>query len=233
MPSQLRCAVCGGAEFRDQPVLWDRLIAEWQLAPEEAAYVDRQQGTQCVACGSSLRANALAMAVVAWGGRPGETLRQVLAGPGAQGWRVLEVNEAAMLTPLLRALPGHVLAEYPAVDMTAMPYADGSFDLVVHSDTLEHVPNPVRALAECRRVLRPGGALCFTVPVIVGRLTRDRTGLPPSYHGNDAVAAADWAVVTEFGADAWTYAIRAGFAAVSIHVAEYPSATAMLGVRTG
>ena len=50
--------------------------------------------------------------------------------------------------------------------------ASGTYDLVVHSDTLEHVPDPVRALQECRRVLRPLGACCFTVPIVVGRLTR-------------------------------------------------------------
>lgn len=231
MPSSLRCAVCGGAAFRDQPVLWDRLIAEWQLSPEEVAYVDRQQGTQCVHCHSSLRANALAMAIASWAGRAGEPLMTVLGGAEAQTLRVLEINEAATLSPLLRTLPGHVLAEYPAVDMTAMPYADGSFDLVVHSDTLEHVPNPIRALSECRRVLRPGGAVCFTIPVIVGRMTRDRTGLPPSFHGNAEMLAADWAVATEFGADAWTYVIRAGFSAVTIHVFEFPAATALMGVR--
>src|SRR5208282_3830755 len=42
--------------------------------------------------------------------------------------------------------------------------------LVIHSDTLEHVERPVRALEECRRVLAPGGRVCFTVPIIVGRL---------------------------------------------------------------
>ncbi len=67
--------------------------------------------------------------------------------------------------------------------MHAIPYAAGTFDIVVHSDTLEHVENPVHALAECRRVLKPGGALCFTVPIIVGRLTRNRKGLPPELPG--------------------------------------------------
>jgi hypothetical protein len=31
-------------------------------------------------------------------------------------------------------------------DMRAMPYADASFDVVIHSDTLEHVPGAVAAL---------------------------------------------------------------------------------------
>ena len=80
--------------------------------------------------------------------------------------------------------------------------AAGAFDLVVHSDTLEHVPDPLRGLSECRRVLRPNGGLCFTVPVIVGRLTRSRTVLPKSFHGMETTLSDDWAVQTEFGGDA-------------------------------
>lgn len=38
-----------------------------------------------------------------------------------------------------------------------MPYPNTSFDLVVHSDVLEHIENPIQALKESRRVLRPGG----------------------------------------------------------------------------
>ena len=49
-------------------------------------------------------------------------------------------------------------------DMQALPHADGAFDLVVHSDTLEHVPDPVRGLAECRRVLKPRGLLILETP---------------------------------------------------------------------
>ena len=50
------------------------------------------------------------------------------------------------LTPWLSRLPGHVLARYPECDMTNMPFASETFDFVVHSDTLEHVANPQRAL---------------------------------------------------------------------------------------
>jgi ubiquinone/menaquinone biosynthesis C-methylase UbiE len=100
--------------------------------------------------------------------------------------------------------------------------------VVIHSDTLEHVRNPVHALSECRRVLKPDGALCFTVPVILGRLSRDREGLPKSYHGNPATAAEDFAVQTEFGADVWTYIIEAGFQEISIHSVGYPAGLAFL-----
>ena len=80
-------------------------------------------------------------------------------------------------------LPRHQLASYPDVDMMNLPFAAGAFDVVVHSDTLEHVSDPQRGLEECRRVLDERGAVVFTVPVVVGRLSRSRAGLAPSYHG--------------------------------------------------
>ena len=46
----------------------------------------------------------------------------------------------------------------------ALPFAAGSFDRVIASEVLEHVADDLAALAELRRVLRPGGALAVTVP---------------------------------------------------------------------
>lgn len=46
-------------------------------------------------------------------------------------------------------------------DATSLDYADGTFDTVVACLVLCTVPDPDRALAEARRVLRPGGALRF------------------------------------------------------------------------
>jgi len=202
------------------------LVAQWQISSFERAYIDRQQGTSCSKCGSNLRSIALANAL-----RDGLGTRLTLHAycSSVDGTRlsVLEINEAGSLSPVLRKLPGHVFAEYPAVDMHAMPYPDGQFDIVIHSDTLEHVRQPERALEECRRVLKTGGWLCFTVPVIVGRLTRSRAGLEKSFHGDPETSTDDFAVQTEFGADMWTMVLRAGFSAVRIHSVDFPSALAM------
>ena len=44
-------------------------------------------------------------------------------------------------------------------DMFSLPYADGSFDVVVVSNALHIVPEPKKALAEIRRVLKDDGVL--------------------------------------------------------------------------
>ena len=225
-----RCLCCGGTEFESHPVLWPRLVREWRLSPSEAAYIDRQQGTACRVCHSSLRSIALASAMMRYFGFTG-TFDAWVRSPAAGRLAVLELNGAGNLTSFLRLLPGHVERSYPEVDMLAMPFADGAFDLVVHSDTLEHVPDPVRGLSECRRVLRPGGACCFTVPVVVGRLSRSRAGKPPSFHGAPRRNLADYRVETEYGADAWGHVIEAGFSECRIVAPEYPSALALTAVR--
>jgi SAM-dependent methyltransferase len=117
--------------------------------------------------------------------------------------------------------------------MHALPFGAGVFDLVIHSETLEHVPNPVAALAECHRVLSPTGRLSFTIPIIVGRMTRDRVGLPESYHGDPNTPSDDYVVQSEFGADAWTYLFRAGFRHVAVNAVEYPAAHAITAWNEG
>src|SRR5258708_2265674 len=159
-----RCVVCGSGELHYVEELPAALIREWQLSADEAAYVNRQQGLQCVRCGSTLRCMALADALLRHCGGTG-TFAAFSASPAVQRLSVLEINEAGGVSPFLAKWPGPVLAKYPQVDMQHLPHADGTFDLVVHSDTLEHVPDPLQGLAECRRVLGDGGACVFTVPI--------------------------------------------------------------------
>ena len=45
-----------------------------------------------------------------------------------------------------------------------LPFADGAFDVVTGMDMLEHTDDDLAALAELRRVLKPGGFLLVTVP---------------------------------------------------------------------
>ena len=45
-----------------------------------------------------------------------------------------------------------------------LPFDDGAFDLVLCSETIEHVRDVQLLLSEVRRVLRPGGVLALTTP---------------------------------------------------------------------
>jgi SAM-dependent methyltransferase len=146
--------------------------------------------------------------------------------------RLLEINGASGLTRWLAKMSNRQLAEYPEIDMQSMPYPDASFDIVVHSDTLEHVENPIQALSECRRVLRPAGVLAFTIPIIVGRMTRSRKGLAKSYHGSIGNRSDDFVVHTEYGADMWQQVIAAGFKSVKIDTFDYPAGIAISASET-
>lgn len=218
----MKCVVCGGDDFTHGEVLSDELVDEWELNETERGYIDRQQGTICSACGCNIRSQALAKSILNHWNDVGTFSDFV---KNHQPLRVLEMNGAAHLTSYLAQMPNRILAEYPEVDMRALPYESESFDIVVHSDTLEHVRDPVTALKECRRVLKKGGLLCYTVPTIVQRMTRTREGLPPSYHGTPG--AQEYLVVSEYGADVWQQMIEAGFDDVKITTFDYPAGIAI------
>jgi SAM-dependent methyltransferase len=224
------CSNCGCTEFVSHAIVWPELREAWQLSEAEAAYIDDQQGRICRTCEASLRGVALGNAIRRAVGTD-HTLREFVLEPRAKALRILDINGAHAISPSLATLPGYVRGDHPSVDLHALPYADDTFDLVIHSDTLEHIERPIRGLEECRRVLTAGGHLCFTVPVIVGRLSRSRAGLPPSYHGRPGDGAHDYLVHTEFGADAWTYLFQAGFTDIAMTQVEYPAATAFTAYK--
>jgi SAM-dependent methyltransferase len=224
------CRCCGSGNLALQPVLWSGLIDEWGIAGHEVEYINRQQGLHCLDCHASLRSMALAVAIMRCYGYDG-LFTVFVTKRSTRRLRILEINEAGQLTQYLSRLPGHVLGLYPEVDMLTLPYADRTFDLVVHSDTLEHVKRPVDGLAECRRVLQPGGVCAFTVPIIIDRLTSSPNGLPPSYHGFPDQEQFGFQVETEYGSDAWKHVVLGGFQECQIQVLEYPAAQALVGVR--
>jgi ubiquinone/menaquinone biosynthesis C-methylase UbiE len=56
----------------------------------------------------------------------------------------------------------HAQLRFDEGDAEALPYADGSFDAVVSNFGIHHIAHSDRAMAEARRVLRPGGRLAIT-----------------------------------------------------------------------
>ncbi|MEU8178027.1 methyltransferase domain-containing protein [Microbispora hainanensis] len=88
-----------------------------------------------------------------------------LAADLATGDRGREVVGVDVDPALLEAARSHAAerglgnVRFETASVTALPYADAAFDLVTCRFVLMHVPDPAAAVAEMRRVCRPGGAL--------------------------------------------------------------------------
>ena len=225
------CPTCG---FRGRPlhreVLWPELVAAWELTPQWARWMNEREGSRCAWCGTTLRSAGLAAAIVAavnaTAGTRARHLAALFRDRRARALSIAEINSAGNLHRYLARCPGLRHSEFgsktlPSEDLMALSYADCSFDLVVTSDTLEHVPDVAQALSEVRRVLKPGASHVFTVPVLSDRPSRRRALLdadgrivhlmPPSYHGTPRTDQNDFLVFHEFGTDFEAMCTDAGF----------------------
>lgn len=138
---------------------------------------DPREGLPCLSCGCNARQRAAASALL-----------DALAGQGARNARVYISEHASPLYLALRPRIGQLVGGEFAIrwlrrvrmaawlllrgvpewirlrDVTALDFGDSQLDAVLCLDVLEHVPSHQAALAEFRRVLRPGGLLLLTVP---------------------------------------------------------------------
>jgi SAM-dependent methyltransferase len=100
-----------------------------------------------------------------------------------------DAAELDNVSTVLRAMtengeaPMFAKAETVVGDALALPYADGTFDCVIASEILEHVPADDTAINELIRVLKVGGTLAVTVP----RWLPERVCwlLSDEYHNNE------------------------------------------------
>lgn len=74
-----------------------------------------------------------------------------------EGCRVTLTDLSPGMLETAKANTPHLAADYTVCDAMALPYADASFDVVIANMMLYHVPEIDLALAEIRRVLKPGG----------------------------------------------------------------------------
>jgi SAM-dependent methyltransferase len=229
--SRSNCPACGTRSRRvGESAICPELAAQWELSPEWLGYFNAREGRKCEACGANLRSLQLAeginAAVRQLTGAKARSLREFCATPQARALKIAEINSAGGLHPVLAQLPELRYSEYgsdhfPSENLLDLSYPDSSLDLVITSDSLEHLPDVEQALREIGRVLRPGGMHVFTIPVIGdGRKTRCRASmqngqlvhhLPPSYHGLPGEQDPGYLVFFEFGNDVEALFGRCGF----------------------
>jgi len=248
------CPACGmRSVLISRPVLWPELIDEWGLSPEWVRHFDQREGDCCGFCRCSLRDRQLAEGLVeafcAIAGSSVRSLKELCQHPIFKASRIAEINAAGSLHRFLKELPNLSYSEFgstdrnvPSENLLALSYPDSCFDLVITSETLEHVPEIDMAFREIHRVLKPGGWHVFSVPVVWDRKrTRKRASvekdkvihhLNPSYHGASGVAASDFLVFYEFGSDFTEMCAAAGFEVRVLKDSRNPALATFLARKT-
>jgi SAM-dependent methyltransferase len=89
-----------------------------------------------------------------------EVVRFARAGARITG---VDIAESAITLARQNLQHAHLQARLEVADGEALPFADGSFDLVYAHGVVQYSGDDRRLVAECRRVLRPGGLAIFQV----------------------------------------------------------------------
>jgi ubiquinone/menaquinone biosynthesis C-methylase UbiE len=73
-------------------------------------------------------------------------------------------------------------SEFHLADLADIPLEDASFDLVLCEYTVEHLPDPLAALSEMGRVLKPGGRILALTPNLGSYKVAAAAVTPHSFH---------------------------------------------------
>lgn len=183
-------------------------------------------GVRCLRCGASAITLSMVSALVAE--RPGFRADKVyeLSSRGPlHAFLKREVGDLTCSEYFDDVPPGEWRGGVQCQDIHSLTYPDASFDLVTSTEVFEHVADDLRGFAEIRRVLRPGGAFVFTVPIEDAEQTVERAVqsagsvrhlLPPAYHDDRIRGRNAVLVFRDYGRDIPARLLAAGFASARI-----------------
>ena len=182
----------------------------------------------CCRCRSSPKYRAIAWAVEK------ATSRSLVELANTPGRGIFELSTTSGIHRTLRGRRGYVASGYfpdqsmnvelrPGVwnaDVQALPFESEAFDVVISSETFEHVRHPELGFQEIHRVLRPGGLHCFTIPFNpksptirrVDTSGREDVDILPRLYHLDPYCPKGALVYTDFGWDLPKVLAECGFA---------------------
>jgi hypothetical protein len=161
------------------------LYGAGDLKARLSARLLRGEARECPCCGGRFR-HMSRLLISGWGGicprcrshRRHRAIALLLARGELSGRRLLHFAPEPLLDPVFQRLPEveRVTADLHApadlrLDITDMDLPDSSFDLVLCSHVLEHVPDDRAAMRELHRVLADGGLALVLVPYRPGVTT--------------------------------------------------------------
>jgi SAM-dependent methyltransferase len=145
-------------------------------------------------------------------------------GPYRKYLKKLRRYQNSFFTPEFKL--GQIIEGVRNENLEKLTFADNSFDLVITSDIFEHIRRPFVAFGEVNRILKPGGAHIFTVPMLLPLPARTRVRVdtrgdedvhlhPPHYHGDGK--GGESLVYNDFGEDMIDRLRQMTGASVSVH----------------
>src|SRR4051812_31196052 len=132
---------------------------------ERAAH--NRLATSYAECFTPITSLAIAPLLEAASVGPGVRVLDVASGPGsaaaaaaARGAQAVGVDLAPRMIELARQL--HPEIKFIEAEVENQPFSDDSFDALICNFGLGHFPRPEASIAQCVRVLRPGGAIALS-----------------------------------------------------------------------
>jgi SAM-dependent methyltransferase len=180
------CVICGCySSFRFDPtIITQKLQKAWGISDDLATAFNRKESMFCDYCGSSLRIRRLAAVLIETFSettrKPHKSFTELLKDEEFRRLKIAEINACGGLHSYLKdhpnlyysewvphAKPGEVRDGVRCEDLQCLTYPDDCFDIILTSETLEHVPNPDKAWHEIYRTLKDGGYHIFTIQLFL------------------------------------------------------------------